>query len=127
MDKKIIREGTFQTEWNKEKMLYEENVGRNATATHDPNAICFEIYNKSGFDIEMQSQRKEDLGTKYFKFIVKNDEFHFVPHGYYIIRGLERNGKSYLPNGTQLTILKNYGDQRFIGNKKASLNTTVMK
>lgn len=126
MDKKIVREGTFQTDWNKEKMLYEENVGRLSTATHDPNAICFEIYNGSGFDIEMQSQRKEDLGTKYFKFIVKHDSFYFCPHGYYIIRGIERNGKNYLPNGTPITILKNYGDSRFIGNKKASSNTAVM-
>jgi hypothetical protein len=123
---KIIKEGTFQTGYAEEKFLYEENTDRNKNATYDPNMVCYEAYNNSGFEIEFQSQRSEDIGTKYFKFRIKNDDFAFVPHNYYTVFGLEKSGNRYLPNGTPLNILRNYGDAKFKGNKTPSSPDTIL-
>jgi len=127
MKKTIIEKVKLLTGWGEDTFDSEVNLDRNKHATADGNMICFEAYNNSGFELEFQSERKEDFGTEYFKFRIKNDDFKFVPHGYYTVRGIEKNGKNYLPNGTPISILKNYGDSKFQGNKKASINTTVMK
>lgn len=125
---KIIKEKIkLLTGWGEENFDSEVDLERNKTATQDPNLVCFEAYNNSGFELEFQSQRSEDIGTAYFKFRIKNDDFKFCPHGYYIVRGLEKNGQRYLPDGTPISILKNFGDSKFQGNKKASINTTIMK
>jgi hypothetical protein len=80
------------------------------TSTHDHNLLCFEAYNHDDDEIYfMKIQGKGYDGPD--MIVCKGKDFAFIPHSYYIVSS--RLGKP-------VTITKNFGKNKFIGNKLPS-------
>lgn len=75
------------------------------TSTHDPNMICCEVYNHDNEEIHFHSMLDKSI------IICKGDNFAFLPHQYYT---------AYKKSGRPCKITKNFGKNKFIGNKYQS-------
>jgi hypothetical protein len=90
---------------NKEKVFVESNEPR---GVYDPNLLSVEIYNTMKEEITFI-----EMNTPHPRIIkVKPDDFCYLPHQYFI---------GSVKSGAPISVVKNYGDNKFIGNKKVSL------
>lgn len=106
------------------EMIKDENSLAHATA--DPKMVCCEVYNGNKFDIIFQSQKQENIGTKYFNIKCKADDFCFLPHQYYFCRGIEKNG-TLMPSHVLIDVILNFGESKFKGIKKASVPSNTIQ
>lgn len=92
-------------------------------AVFDPMLLQREYHNRNKFAVEftidarwipyvIRSKGIEKRGPD--KAVVEPDEFLYLPHGYYIIKGVG------VPDGEPVNMLINLEKNMFKGNKKAS-------
>lgn len=91
---------------NMEKFISKENVRRDGVL--DPNLICCEIYNLGKETITFKNM----IQTWLPDIICRPDDWCFLPHQYFT---------GSVPSGSEeIKVIKNYGDQKFKGNKLPS-------
>lgn len=96
--------------------------GRVERGVHDEMLLHREIYNPNSFAVDFVRSKDMDQYVR-SSLIPLGPEFArcepggwlYLPHAYYVASGVG------LPLGTPVSIIQNFGDEMFKGNKKVSL------
>lgn len=112
-----MTDSIFKHTRNKEIFLKQKGK-----VVNDEMLVRREIYNPNKFAIEFNLNAKmigyiaaSNIPLGPSRLICKPDDWLYLNHGYYIAKGVG------IPDGEIISVVTNYGDSMFIGNKKVSL------
>ena len=114
---KVLTYGLNKPQWISHTKL---RMPSGKVVSIDPNEQSYEIYNPNKFNVVMQNcHPNPDERILTPVIFIGSDDFAFIPHRYYT-PWIEKIGNS---KTEKFTMIENYGNDMFVGNKKPSAPT----